>query len=186
MYVGFDIVKDAVDWCTQHVTERFPNFQFNFADVYNRVYNPKGIQPASRYRFPYEDGQFNLVFATSVFTHMLPGDVTNYLAETNRVLKEGGRCFATFFILNDESSKLVQGGLASFNFKRTGQNFATVNESMPEAAVAYDQETVQALYSKNNFELRTPIRFGSWCGRSGGSDFQDELLAHKTVTSQPQ
>ena len=46
---------------------------------------------ASEYTFPYEDGEFDVVVLTSVFTHMLPDDVAHYLDEIARVLKPGGR-----------------------------------------------------------------------------------------------
>src|ERR1700741_1289804 len=40
-YDGVDVVGPSIAWC-QAAYRRFPNFRFHHADVYNRVYNPKG------------------------------------------------------------------------------------------------------------------------------------------------
>jgi ubiquinone/menaquinone biosynthesis C-methylase UbiE len=37
----------------------------------------------------------------SLFTHIRPAEVENYLREMARVLKPGGRCLAAFFMLNE-------------------------------------------------------------------------------------
>jgi SAM-dependent methyltransferase len=74
-YNGLEIVAEGVDWCQRQISSRFPNFHFTRADVYNKHYNPTGRYQARDYRFPYEDSSFDFVFLTSVFTHMLAGDV---------------------------------------------------------------------------------------------------------------
>ena len=99
-YDGFDIMAENVRWCRRALTPRFPNFRFRHADVYNREYNPGGRVPAAAFRFPYPDAAFDFVFATSVFTHLLPADAAHYLAELGRVLRPGGRGLATVFLLN--------------------------------------------------------------------------------------
>ena len=67
----------------------------------NTHYNPGGEIEALRYRFPYDDGQSDVVFAASVFTHMKPENVTRYFAEAGRVLRRGGRCLFSFFLLDN-------------------------------------------------------------------------------------
>ena len=62
---------------------------------------------ASSFSFPYEDESFDVVFATSVLTHLLPDAVENYLAEIHRVLAPGGRSFVTYFLIDEESKSLM-------------------------------------------------------------------------------
>lgn len=94
-YAGFDISQKAIAWCQEHITSAHPNFQFEVSDIYNSLYNPKGKYQSLDFRFPYPDASFDVVFLTSVFTHMFPPDVEHYLDEISRVLKPGGRCLCT-------------------------------------------------------------------------------------------
>ncbi len=116
-YEGFDIVKDGIDWCIANITSRYPNFHFQFADVRNDHYNPIGQYGASEYHFPYSDESFDFVFLTSVFTHMLPPDMKNYLCEVARVLRRGGRALITFFLWNPNSTLLITTGKSLFQFQ---------------------------------------------------------------------
>ena len=74
-FEGFDIVKHGIDWCEKNITTRWPNFNFQHSDIYNKCYNESGRQVSRKYQFPYEDNSFDFVFLTSVFTHMLPRDM---------------------------------------------------------------------------------------------------------------
>ena len=114
-YEGIDVVRRGVEWCQQAITPRYPNFHFQVADLYNRHYNPVGRVPASDYRFPFEDQSFDFVVLTSVFTHLLPADRDNYISEIARVLRPKGRCFATFFLLNEEARQSLRDGRGSPN-----------------------------------------------------------------------
>lgn len=96
-YDGIDIVKPSIEWCAKIYARRFPRFHFHFADLFNGEFNPEGKDLASEYQFPFADSTFDFVFLTSVFTHMLPPDTKNYLAEISRVLKPGATCLAPSF-----------------------------------------------------------------------------------------
>jgi SAM-dependent methyltransferase len=99
-YEGLDIVPSGIEWCTENITSRYPNFRFMLADVANGEYNPGGRTAPTEYRLPYPDATFDLVVLTSVFTHMLTAEHEHYLDEIVRVLKPDGRCFATYLLLN--------------------------------------------------------------------------------------
>jgi SAM-dependent methyltransferase len=101
-YVGMDIQKPAVDWCAENITPVNPAFQFYYQDIYNGQYNPEGKYHAPEYRFPLEDEAFDLIILTSVFTHMLPEDTLNYLGEISRLLKPGGCCYSTWFLVGHD------------------------------------------------------------------------------------
>jgi SAM-dependent methyltransferase len=75
----------------ENISGSHPNFDFGIVDIQNGVYNPKGSFKSSDLRFPYPDGSFDVMLPSSVFTHIVPQDVRNYLHEIVRVLKSGGR-----------------------------------------------------------------------------------------------
>jgi SAM-dependent methyltransferase len=158
-YDGFDVVPQEVAWCTAHVSPRFPNFRFQLADVRNQTYNPTGTTGASQYRFPYDDECFDLVVVASVFTHMLSHDAEHYLQEIARVLKPGGRCFVTFYLLDDEARRNISAGISAFEFK------GVVNGCR-----------VRALFGKSNLPITAVLR-GEWS--STKKQLQDIVIASR-------
>ena len=116
-YEGFDIVESGIRWCSERITPRYSNFRFQVADIYNKEYRPQGKYRGSEYVFPFADARFDFVFVTSVFTHMLPNEIRNYLREIRRVLKPTGRCLITWFLLNQESEALIEAGKSSLDFR---------------------------------------------------------------------
>lgn len=176
-YEGFDIDPLGVRWCQKYITPRFPHFRFQLVDIYNKLYNPAGSRQASDYTFPYEDGRFDYVFLASVFTHLLPVDLQNYLQEIARVLRPGGRSLSTWFVINAEAS----GGMAQAGWPFVTQpgGYWTTKPETPEAAVAYDEAAVCNFYLHAGLIPRIPIYYGSWSGRAGGLCGQDIVIAHK-------
>jgi hypothetical protein len=80
-YEGRDIIGVMIEWCQENISKNYLNFRFRHADTYNGFTDPHGQQQASASTFPYADESFNLVFLGSLFTHLLPAEVENYLAE---------------------------------------------------------------------------------------------------------
>lgn len=178
-YDGFDIVADGINWCRKKITPKYPNFHFQLADVFNKKYNPHGKYRASEYYFPYESESFDLVFLTSVFTHMLPQDMEHYLYEIARTMKRRGRCLITFFLLNRESLELINLGKSIYDFKHEGGGFRTIDKATPESGVAYDEKFIRGLYEKLRLTIAEPIHLGSWCGRENYLSYQDVIIAVK-------
>lgn len=179
-YEGFDIVPAGIDWCQSKITADMPNFKFQLADIYNKTYNSQGTQKADEFVFPYETDSFDFIFLTSVFTHMFPADMENYLSEISRVLRSGGRCLITYFLLNSESLKLFESGASTLDFKYKFDDFRTIDEKTPEAAIAFDEEFIRNLFDKYHLEINEPIHYGSWCGRPNYLSYQDIIIAVKT------
>lgn len=178
-YEGFDIVKKGIDWCAQEITSRYSNFCFQHVDVHNQAYYPNAFFKSNEYTFPYSNESFDFIFLTSVFTHMLPDGLENYLSEVSRVLKKGGRCFITFFLLNKESLEAISEGKAVFDFKHVLGPFRCVDEQNPENALAYDEEYVINLYRSHGLSIQYPIYYGSWSGRMNYLEGQDIVIAYK-------
>jgi ubiquinone/menaquinone biosynthesis C-methylase UbiE len=178
-YEGLDIVKTGVDWCTNRITSKHPQFRFQHADIYNQLYNPEGRLRAVDYKFPFPDNSFDFIVLASVFTHMLPEDSDHYLAEVARVLKEGGRCLISFFLLNDESIRLISLGKSTLNLTIPLGACRVVNANLPEQVIGYDEEVIRSAYRKNELAIATPVYYGSWCGRENFLSYQDLIIAHK-------
>lgn len=178
-YWGFDIVRRGIEWCEGHISRSYPNFHFQHSNVYNQHYNPEGRVRAHDFRFPFEDGCFDFVFLTSVLTHMLPIDVENYLSEISRVLKLGGNCLTTFFLLNDESERLIQCGLSTLDFSQEIQGCLTTDIDDPEIALAYREAWVLDLLERHALRMKEPVHYGSWCGRDVSLSYQDVIIATK-------
>jgi SAM-dependent methyltransferase len=178
-YEGIDIVLDGIDWCRKMITPRCPHFRFQVADLFNRSYNPQGRCQARTYTFPFPDASFDLVYLTSVFTHMLPEELENYLYEISRVLKRGSKCLITYFLLNDESAALLAAGQSQYDFKHKKGVYRTITMHRPEDAVCYDEPFVVRLYEKYGLAIDGPIRYGSWSGRARFLSHQDIIVATK-------
>ena len=176
-YEGIDVNPLGVAWCREKITARFPAFRFQRIDARNRFYNPNGTLRASEYRFPFDDRTFTFVTVQSVFTHMLPDEVEHYLSEIARVL-DSGRCLVSFFLLNEESRRLIASGASSVPFLPEADGWATTTIETPEAAIALDEALVRSFFAKAGLEI-AEHHPGSWCGRRDTLTFQDLLLAVK-------
>lgn len=185
-YDGFDISPEGIAWCQQHITSRKPNFRFQVADIRNTQYNPNGNQKANEYRFPYDDQSFDLVFMASVFTHLMPDEIQQYLSETSRVLKTNGRCVISYFLLNDASVKRIAAGKLNPPQRSFNHDYGTYrvqNKQVPEAAIAHDERSVRELYRRYGLDIKEPVNYGRWAGRKSGlgvNHNQDLVLAIKT------
>ncbi len=172
-YEGFDTFPVGVNWCSENITPEFSNFNFQLVDIYNSTYNPYAQVKASEFVFPFADNSFDLAMLNSVFTHMMPDDIINYMEQIDRVLTDNGRIFVTFFLVNDESRKFMKEGKSVHDFHKYGI-FYTSDPKDPMDAVGYDESFVLNIFEKNNFKIQE-IRYGTWCGRSG-LNHQDILL----------
>ncbi|MEO5583370.1 MAG: class I SAM-dependent methyltransferase [Saprospiraceae bacterium] len=178
-YEGFDLLKDLVQWCSANITPSYPNFNFRAINVYNKFYNVTGISKGSEYKFPFEDHSFDFVFLTSVFTHMLPDEMENYLSEISRVMKINARCLITFFLLNNESNQLIDNHQSNIEFKYKLDNCQVNDANIPEAVIAFEESFIQKMFIKYNLVIDSPVQYGSWCGRKDFLSFQDILVASK-------
>jgi SAM-dependent methyltransferase len=166
-YDGFDIVADAIELCQRNIAPRHPNFRFRHVDVRNLAYNRDGRVSADEFEFPYPAGSFDFAFLTSVFTHMLPPAVRNYLEEIRRTLRPGGRCLMTFFVLNDAALAAIRDGRATREFAHDGDGYFFDVPQNPESAIAYREEDLLEFFERAGLELHGPIDYGYWTGPRG-------------------
>jgi SAM-dependent methyltransferase len=180
-YDGFDVAEVAIKWCQRNYDPKYPNFHFKHVNVANGSYNPVGGSSAESFSFPYPTESFDFVFLTSVFTHMMPAEIEHYTQEIARVLAPGGRCLATFFLLNDESRELIAQGRSTQPFTHSTPPYAIVDPAAPEDAVAYEQEWLLAQLASAGLRARAPVNYGSWCGRKAFTSYQDIVVADRAT-----
>lgn len=179
-YVGIDIVKDFITWDTNNIMSRMPNFSFVWADIYNSVYNPKGSLQDKDFTFPFSSNSFDMIMLISVFTHMLDEGFVRYVSEISRLLRPGGRCFATFFMLNPNQEQLYKLGRNLLQFTVNYGNCKTI-QGAPELAVGYPESYVREVFLENRLQVREPVYYGAWSGRDDFVSYQDMLIAVKDV-----
>jgi SAM-dependent methyltransferase len=177
-YEGLDINPKKIEFAQNNIHPRYPHFNFTVADVYNKFYNPQGKQKGDSYRFPYVDAWFDVVYAASVFTHLLPPDAANYLKESRRVLRKGGLCLFSFFVLD-----YYRGPGTStsdiYEFDHPLADFAGVavyESQVPEHVIAYKIDTIKKIVSEAGLKvLRIVPGFWSKTHKVGVNE-QDLIL----------
>ena len=175
-YDGVEIHPEAVTWCQQNITPRYPAFRFHRADLASAAYNPNGRVAASAYRFPFADGSFDFIFLASVFTHMLPDAVEHYLREISRLLAPDGVCVASYFLLNDETRAGVEAGLSfmPLPIEHPSKLCRLHDAAVPEAAIALEETFVRRSHEQASLHI-ADVRRGRWW--SGERHDQDVLTA---------
>jgi SAM-dependent methyltransferase len=168
-YEGFDIRSDGVQWCQQKITPRYPKFQFQSVSLSNSQYLPEGVFDAAEFHFPYPSRSFDFVILTSVFTHVGPEVVCNYLDEINRVLKRKGRVLATFFLYSPDAPDRAARLQAGIQFPHRHRHHRVMFRKNPAAAIAFEEPWVVSQFERRGLQLQFPTIYG----------FQDAVIAEK-------
>jgi SAM-dependent methyltransferase len=178
-YEGFDVNPQGIGWATRTITARNPRFHFQVADVRNDHYNQGGTVPATDYPFPYDDATFDLALVVSVFTHMRAPEVQHYMTELARVLRPGGRCLMTFYLLNESSRAAITAGSADLSFRYGDgiERFEYRNRLVE--GVAYDEHDIRDWAASSGLLVSDSIHCGSWSHHPRPLSFQDIVLAIK-------
>lgn len=175
VYHGVDIVKPMVDWCNENISTRAPRFHFHHADVSNTLYRAEG-QPADSYTFPFPDAAFDVIFATSVFTHLVPASAHQYAKEVARLLRpKNGRGFLTFFLLNDEFR--LRRKQAKVDFPHQCDGYWVADRDNPEAVVAFEEADASAMLRNASLSVEQ-FSPGQWSLNPGWT-FQDVFIVSR-------
>jgi SAM-dependent methyltransferase len=184
-YLGVDIDKSSIDWCTQNISMKFPHFTFLYLDIKNDRYNPKGLMSMSEVHLPRESQTIDIIIAQSVFTHLLRPDALHYMKEFARMLKPSGLVLATFFITDDEilasarASNLTQWRLTFEHEIETGCRIN--NLLQPNEAVAYTMEVANEIVHEAGLRLAKPLVNGRWSGHFPKAAFGQDIAILGTV-----
>lgn len=155
-FVGMDIEKKSLESCKQNPLFIRKKFRFDYLDVQNDEYNPEGENRADSYKFPYDSNEFDVIFLVSVFTHMLTDDVKNYIAEISRMLKPGGICMVTTFLM--DKGRQTNG----FSFPHNDKEHYFYNQVMPEVAVGYYSKFYTTQFASSGLKHMYEILWGNW------------------------
>ncbi len=187
VYTGFDIDPRKIEFLERAFQAAHPNFRFVLADLHNSFYNPAGATPPTEYRFPVPDRSQSLVFAASVFTHMLPANATHYFRESRRVLAAGGRCVFSFFLLDHyvpDAPRPYGFGDPRFSFDHPfggyGDAFAVADPDDPERMTAYRSSLIERMAAEAGLRILGEPRPGLWSGL-----FDNGILAQDLVILTP-
>lgn len=177
-YEGFDIMPVGIDWCQKNISAKHDNFRFRLVSLYNDLYKTDAAEDGRNFRFPYDSQQFDFSFLTSVFTHMLPEETENYLNEIARVTKNGGRCLATFFVLDEAAEEQIRLNKASFDFSYDHGDYRLLDLHAKAGNVAYKMSWLQNRLHAAGLKI---VGFypGSWRGIPDAIDFQDIFVLEK-------
>ena len=178
-YHGFEAMQVGAEWCTKNITLKFPNFRFQHVSLHNDLYNSSGIDAAT-YKFDYPSDSFHMACSISVFSHMVDKEVENYLSESYRVLKKGGKLIATFFVMEKDSLSAMNGDYKGFRFDFEYENHYLMDKNVTSANVCFKKDYLHAIIQENGFTIQTTIR-GSWFGIENDNNlaFQDVYVLEK-------
>jgi SAM-dependent methyltransferase len=176
-YDGFDTLSPYIDVCRTALGLEGRRFRFYFFDLRSTMYNPEGSVVSETFYFPWRASAFTLAIATSLFTHLVPEAATHYLREISRTLERGGRLYATFFVLDEASKKLVARRTTDPPFSVPFEHGLYADAEHPEAAVAFDADWLLEQFLEAGFTIREYVP-GSW-RRIRGAQYQDIVVAVK-------
>lgn len=174
-YVGLDAASAYVDWCNSNL-RLGRRFSFVHADVRTSAYNVDGSIAPEDFAFPFAPASFDVIVATSIFTHLLPAAAANYLEQISQTLGRAGRLFASFFLLDDAGLAAARTGTTYPTFTYPIAEGLLHDPEVPEDGVAYDPGWLTTNLERCGLQA-VSIHRGVWKG--GGPYYQDIVVARK-------
>lgn len=172
-YLGFDVDDPSIRWCQKILANE--RFAFRHHDYWNATYRPQGRRDQP---WPVEDGWADIVILKSLFTHMLPEDITFYVRELKRTLSPAGTALVTAFTYASIDRVVEE------RFKFDGVGYRYARAGAPEAAVAYPRDWLLRTFA--DARLSTTFRPGFWRPQDETPlAYQDVLIARSRVADGP-
>jgi ubiquinone/menaquinone biosynthesis C-methylase UbiE len=167
-YLGVEIIRPSVDWCTGTITEKHPNFKFVYFDVWDQLHNTVGTTHTRLCKIPLEDHSTDRAIMWSVLTHLFEMDVEHYFREFRRVLKPDGLVFATTFIHDDDilaSAQMHEMTRYGLRFEQDyGRGCRIDNPQFPAGAVSYSRDAMLKMINESGLYLEGVFHHRNWSG----------------------
>jgi ubiquinone/menaquinone biosynthesis C-methylase UbiE len=179
-YWGLEIRKKSVEWCQKKITSRYENFHFQHWDIFNEQYNPKGSLNAEDFSLRFDDGSFDIVFLISVFSHLRPGEVKNYLGEISRILKVGGKCLFTIFLLSEEFKNFASPGITDLDFKYVNEDLSVSDKKEYGFTTAFREGVIFDILEQYPLAIVQRKHPGTWIRRSHFLTAQELFVVKRT------
>jgi SAM-dependent methyltransferase len=178
-YIGIDIVKPSIDWCTENITSKHSSFRFVHFDIKEPLHNPHGTITSQAVSFPLPSASIDRIILWSVFTHMVPEDMAHYFREFRRLLRPDGLIYATCFILDDDTLAKARTSAPtawSLTFSHEYRRGVYLQDAAcPTYAVGYNPVSLAEMIATSDLKLARFIR-GNWCGLHAGEAGQDVMI----------
>jgi SAM-dependent methyltransferase len=182
-YEGFDVVRAYTDWCVGGLGLDPARFRFHHADVRTSFYNPQGTVEPEDFIFPWADASFDLAIATSLFTHLLPRAIAHYLGEVARILRPGGRLFASFYLLDDRVREAAARAVTDPSFCFATEHGRLHDAAVPESGVAVEADWLLAACAGAGLAVEG-VHPGKWQARAGPY-YQDVVVTVRGGLDRP-
>jgi SAM-dependent methyltransferase len=139
-YIGIDIDAELLQWCRQNFDSRF---SFHLSTERARK---DAHEPYVPYKLPIPDSSVDLVFSTSLYTHLLAEEMAYHTNEAYRVLRPGGHVLATFFSYDHQPGRGI-------TFKHSvGEAFVEYIDRGVHTNVAYREEFIKDVFASAGFK----------------------------------
>ena len=184
-YFGTDVIGTSIDWCVNNITPLFPNFRFEWHDIYDDLHNPNGVIDTLDIILNVPDNSVDLIILQSVFTHMFEHEICHYLKEFRRILKLDGRVWASIFIVTPNILQQIADNAQtvyqlSFNHVYGDGCFINSLDSK-RGAVAFTHKTIDRMLRASHMTLAKPILKGSWSGTEQEPESGQDCLILKRI-----
>ncbi|HEY7859270.1 MAG TPA: class I SAM-dependent methyltransferase [Candidatus Nanopelagicales bacterium] len=183
-YLGFDILRRHIAWCSAVVTNVDPRFVFALLDVRNERYNPEGTLDPATTPFPAASASIEVCALFSVFTHLYRSTVEHYLSEIARALRPGGVAVTTWLLFDDERLAAVASDDSEYPLRLQGTDgtrFMLAED--PLRAIGYPTQDVVTMARKAGLEV-VEVELGYWVeghtADANGREFQDMVTLRRT------
>lgn len=179
--VGVDIVQDFVDFCQTNIRPAFPNSDFFCTSAFRQKFDDldssaEALRPEDHI-FQSLEGQIDIAYAFSVFTHLEEHQMRAYLGKLRNILHPLGALVISAFLLNDFSIRQIREGKVYRTFGRIPGDEVIFRDVAVDVAVK--ESALRQILNESGFEVET-IAYGSWRGTSSGLNLnylQDCIVA---------
>jgi predicted SAM-dependent methyltransferase len=129
--------------------------------------------------FNFQANTLDAIVLCSVFTHVTPETVSNYLGQFADLLRENGRIWATVYLIEEDADRYAKDDR---DFDHDLGGYYTPYPDNPEHSIAYDEELFHELVADAGLTVETFV-YGHWRGTEALPDTQPRWYQDQIVLS---